>query len=76
MVVVTVRYIPAFNNGFSATRHLFEKLADSDIVIDRVGVSAVNNKESALRGFNYVTHSAVNQRMVNFKLPESCVFAV
>jgi hypothetical protein len=71
VILVTVRDKPSFNNGLLTVGVLFEKIDNSVIVSDRIRVCAVNDEELPACGSDYVTHTAVNQRMVNLELPES-----
>ena len=70
MIFMAVREIPACNNGLSAACELFKKFNYSDIIVYRIHMCAVNDEKAAVAAADYVAHAAVNQRMVNLKLPE------
>ena len=70
VVLVGMREKPTRNNRLSAARLFFEKFNNSYIVVDRIHMSTVDYEETAVAAADNQAHSAVNQTVVNLKLPE------
>jgi NAD(P)-dependent dehydrogenase (short-subunit alcohol dehydrogenase family) len=70
MIVVGVRKKPAFHDRRLSARLRAKKFNDAQIIIDGIGMRAVNHEKSAAARADDITHSAVDQRMINLKLPQ------